>query len=126
MTCTLCWDKPKQVMTKEERGAYTADGSPPGCYVPNMSHSDIKKWKAKLLGKKSGFPRVEIRKNSFVVVVSLGNGYAYKFYKPEHTKGIQVHIASAGPIQLTFKELDELNDAVNEARDVLVALDLQK
>lgn len=56
----LVWDKPAQVMTPEEYAAISADGAPPGVYVPNMSKEDTYKWRARKIGGKD--PRVEIRK----------------------------------------------------------------
>lgn len=71
----LCWDKPKKVMTAKQReDTYSSDCGVPGTFVPNMSDDDRGRWKAKLVGHKAGHPQVEIRKDSFVVVVAL-TGY---------------------------------------------------
>lgn len=114
----LMWDKPAKIMTEEERAAaYQADGAPPGVYVPNMSDEDRRRWKAKKIG--GDHPRVEIRKDTFVVIVSLGGGYHYKHYKPKQTEGVNIHIAAAGPIMLTFEEWAEFQQAVQEAREAL-------
>jgi hypothetical protein len=115
----LSWDKPLRAMPVEEWASWQADSAPPGTYVPNMSDADIRKWKAKKVGFKAGHPQIEIRKDSTVVVVSLGGGYKYKYYTPERTEGINVHIATAGPIQWTWQEFAELQKAVAEARAIL-------
>jgi len=115
----LFWGKPKKIMREEQRReTYSSDSEVPGTYVPNMSDEDVKRWKAKLVGHRSGHPHVEIRKDTAVIIVSLG-GYRYKFYTPEKTRGINIHIASAGPIQWTFDDFDNLVKAVEEAKEVL-------
>lgn len=124
----LMWDKPKRVMSSEEReDRYSADGAPPGTYVPNMSTADKARWKAKLVGKKVGFPQVELRKDGMVIVLSL-KGYKYKHYDLRQTKGARrwptVHIALSGPMQLTLEELDELKLAIDEGMQFL--RDLEK
>lgn len=134
----LSWEKPKQLVSKEEWAENQADGAPPGTFAPNMSPADIGKWKAKLVGQKTGFPQVEIRKDSTVIIVSL-NGYKYKYYDTrrsqenlekarKYDKNVQfadwpvVHLASAGPMQLTYQELEELQSAITEALGFLYTL----
>src|SRR3954451_18558128 len=78
----LMWDKPEKVMTTEEWQSISADSAPPGVYVPNMSDDDKQRWKAKLVGKRAGYPHVEIRKTDrgcvqILLIVSLGGGYSY-------------------------------------------------
>jgi hypothetical protein len=76
----LTWEKPKKLKSSEEHAAdYSADGAPPGVYVPNMSAEDQAKWKAKVVGANTGYPQVEIRKNGFVLIIS-SRGYKYKNY----------------------------------------------
>jgi len=119
----LSWDKPKRARSKEAHAQISADGAPPGVYVPNMSQEDQLKWKAKLVGVKTGHPQVEIRRthrgNGLVIIVSLGGGYSYKYYKREETKGLNIHIASSGPQQMTFQDFEDMIAAVNEAKEVL-------
>jgi len=115
----LSWDKPAQVMTKDEWSSISADSAPAGVYTPNMSREDSKKWKARKVGFKSGHPQIEIRREAMVIVVSLGGGYKYKFYTPDKTKGINVHISQSGAAQITFKEFDQMVEAILEAQDVL-------
>lgn len=51
---------------------YSADGAPPGVYVPNMSDEDKEKWLAKVAYGKTDYPQAEIRKGGgFVIIVSL-------------------------------------------------------
>lgn len=122
MMSILSWDKPAKLRSSEEHAAiYSSDGGPPGTYVPNMSEEDMGKWKAKLTGTKRGFPQIEIRKsfsNQMLIIVSLG-GYSYKYYTPEKTKDKNIHISVNGPLQMTFEEMQEMNVAIEEAREFL-------
>ncbi|PZR63210.1 MAG: hypothetical protein DI537_51960 [Stutzerimonas stutzeri] len=164
----LMWDKPKKVMTVEQWAEhYGFEDGPKGGYSPNMSEADQLAWKAKITGKKLGFPQVEIRKTTdrgsqVLIIVSLGEGYNYKQYLavskdtyfpdeaayiaaigpgsryPQHetieeakkgyelyrypTKGINIHMATNGPIQMTFDELGHMNEAIEEAKTALLAL----
>lgn len=68
--------------------------------------------------------QVELRKkfrnwNSILLIVSNGTGYSHKFYKPERTEGVNVHMSLNGPLQLTFAELDEIRDVVQKAKKFL-------
>lgn len=180
----LRWDKPKKVMTAQQWGEhYGFDGGPIGGYSPNMSEADQLSWKAKITGKKLGFPQVEIRKTTergsqVVIIINAGDGYNYKYYRavddghkqyndyqdyvlkqalhyhnkyPQQyptmtdavdfikdcggqdgeaqfwqakypTKGINVHIATNGPIQMTFDEMEDMRKAIEEAKIALNAL----
>lgn len=180
----LRWDKPKKIMTAQQWGEhYGFDGGPIGGYSPNMSEADQLSWKAKITGKKLGFPQVEIRKTTergsqVVIIINLGDGYNYKYYRavnddyaqyvdyndyvnkqaahyhskyPQNyptmadaiqfikdcarsdgeaefwrckypTKDINVHIATNGPIQMTFDEMTDMQNAIEEAKMALTAL----
>lgn len=179
----LRWDKPKKIMTAQQWGEhYGFDGGPIGGYSPNMSEADQLSWKAKITGKKLGFPQVEIRKTTnhgsqVVIIVNLGEGYNYKYYRaiedsytkyadyqdylnqeglhyhqkyPNQyptlqdgidlikkcgdearfwqskypTKGINVHIATNGPIQMTFEEMIDMQRAIDEAKIALTSLEI--
>ena len=127
----LMWDKPKRAKNVQAwKDSYGFEDGPAGGYVPNMSEKDKRRWKAKLVGKTTDHPQVEIRKSTKAVqltmVVSLGNGYNYKYYKVDetkhssyHTKGVNVHVALNGGLQLTFDEMDEMQTAVAEAKAFL-------
>lgn len=121
----LSWDKPTKLRTSAEHAAtYSADGAPPGTYVPNMSDEDMQKWKAKLTGTRRESPQVEIRKsfsNQMLIIVTLG-GYSYKSYTPEETKDKNIHISVNGPLQMTFDDLQEMNAAIEEAKQFLLNL----
>lgn len=127
----LYWDKPAPIMSAEERAAtYVADSAPPGVYVPNMSREDALRWKAKLTGHKAKppHPQVEIRRAGLVIIVSLGGGYRYKFYgDPKRpylaTDGVNIHLASSGPQQMTFDSFAEMVQAIAEAREYLENLE---
>lgn len=162
----LMWDKPKKKLSKEEWAeSYGFEDGPTGGYLPNMSKEDKLRWKAKITGKKLGFPQVEIRKTTengsqILLIINLGDGYNYKYYKavnPEAksyeeyneqygpssrfkiyptqeeldkayakdknpTKGINVHISTNGPIQMSFDELNDMNCAIEEAKVALAEL----
>jgi hypothetical protein len=123
MASIINWDKPQKIRpSKEHAGMYSSDSGVPGTYMPNMSDDDIKKWKGKVVGATTGSPQVEIRKDCMVIIVSLGGGYQYKFYKRERTTGINIHVSMAGPTQLTFAEWDEMKNVVEEARQKLLTL----
>jgi hypothetical protein len=123
----LSWDKPEKIMSKEAWQSISADGAPPGVYSPNMSHEDMKKWKAKFIGGKS--PRVEIRKTTDngtqVLIVVTNGGFPCKVdrFTPEgielHSKGKNVRISQNGPAFFSFAELESLQQAVTEAKAVL-------
>lgn len=120
----LSWDKPEKVMSIEEWASWQADSAPPGTYVPNMSKEDVRRWKAKRVGFKAGHPQIEIRKDSTVIIVSLHGGYKYKGYSADrvgayNTDNINLHIATAGPIQWTWEEWAECQEAIKEAREAL-------
>lgn len=123
----LVWEKPKKLRdSKEHADSYSADGAPPGAYVPNMSAEDRLKWKAKLVGHKTGYPQVEIRRDGCVIIVST-RGYKYKHYdtrdirqwkkasKPAEDVKL-IHIACSGPMYLTEREYAEMLEAVREAK----------
>lgn len=116
----LCFDKPKKARSTEEHNiGCSSDCGVPGTYVPNMSREDRKKWKGKIVGKSGKRPlQIEIRKNSFVTVVGL-KGYKYKYYD---TTKFNIHVAAAGPIQMTFKDWEEWRQCVEEATKILADL----
>ena len=70
----LVWEKPKRKVSVDEWKKDSFDGGPPGGFRPNMSDEDMRAWKAKLVGKTTETPRVEIRKSTpraqLLIVVS--------------------------------------------------------
>lgn len=85
----LMWDRPKQRVGKKAwKDEYGFDGGPDGGYQPNMSQDDANRWKAKLVGTRTGFPQVEIRKQAgpslMLIIVNLGAGYSYKSNTPSY------------------------------------------
>lgn len=96
-----------------------------------MSDDDYNKWRAKVVGQKTGYPQVEIRHSGAVIIVSYA-GYKYKTYDTRPTEENlakarrfdrdddgsswpKVHIACAGPIQMTLSEFNDMNIAIGEA-----------
>ena len=120
----LNWNKPEKIMSVDKWKSISADSCPPGVYTPNMSDKDNFKWKAKLIKGKN--PRVEIRKafqktnnkqypnsiNYFaqsLIVVSLKS----------EVKDCNVVLSLNGKAGMSFDELDEMVQAIQEAKDVL-------
>lgn len=103
----ICWDKPKKLRS-------TWNGK-----VTHITTS----------------PQVEIRKDSLVVIVGL-KGYTYKYYKAGRkmlvpakgpsTKNLNIHIAAAGALRMSFKTWEELIQVMAEARQVLEKLKLEQ
>jgi hypothetical protein len=96
-------------MPLDEWRSISADGAPPGVYVPNMSDADAATWRAKKIG--GADPRVEIRvlKGSQVLVV----------VRPH-----EIRVSMNGPAQFTNQDFDDLHTAVREAMDVLEIAEL--
>ena len=125
MSQLLMWDKPAKKMAVDEwKDSYGFEDGPTGGYLPNMSDQDAARWKAKLVGKTTSSPQVEIRRtmgNQLLLIVNLGGGYAYKHFTREGTKarGVNVHLSTNGPLQMSFDDQAELNQVVQEARQYL-------
>src|ERR1700735_2448356 len=117
----LMWDKPERVQSVKDWKSQSFEDGPTGGYLPNMSPEDEQRWKAKLVGKTTGFPQVQIRKTTkgaqFLFIVRLGDAYKYSHDQPETTKGINVHISLNGPAMMTFEDVDNMQKAIAEARD---------
>lgn len=109
----LSWDKPTPLHDpKEHAEMYQADSAPPGVYQPNMSLEDQMKWKAKKTGYKAGRPQIEIRRNGLVIIVALKH-HTYKYCnRVPH----QLHISMNGPMHWSFEELDQMCEAIREAK----------
>lgn len=141
----LMWDKPKKAMSSADWSSLSADGAPPGVYVPNMSDEDRHRWKAKLVGQATGFPQVEIRKDSTVIVLSL-RGYKYRHYDTRQTPEAianerankhcsdllapndwaTIHFASAGPMMLSTRGLEEMQQAIAEGLARLKEIEIDR
>lgn len=136
----LMWEKPKQVISKEEWKGNQADGAPPGTWMSNMSHEDSMRWKAKVVGATLGFPQVELRRNGMVVILSK-RGYKYNGYDCRQTPEALaeyaekkkkygwkdeldsvVHIASSGAQSMSFREYEEFQQALKEGWEALEGL----
>lgn len=138
----LCWDKPKKAMSAEQWANNAGfDGGPPGGYVPNVAQDDLYKWRAVIKYKKTDHPQIEIRRSSgfnhvqLLVIVAL-DGYTYQNRVPEPrdkqpgdrygwwecTKGVNVHMSMNGSYQMTFDEMAQLSQAIQEAKEALEAL----
>lgn len=114
----LSFDKPKKIMATEQWKEISADGAPPGVYTSNMSLDDEMKWKAKLIKGKDA--RIEIRKTF------TGLGYCAKVcivvYKDVSEEFADVVISTNGKIGASFQQIKEMNEAINEAKEILKSL----
>ena len=127
----LSWDTPKKKRSTEEHNAmHSSDSGVEGTYVPNMSEDDNLKWKAKLINKGKANARVEIRKlfpakyaQVFIIVALDGWDLSSKGETKDNTSGLNVRISTNGAIAMTFKELNELNQAVEEAKKAIIAFE---
>jgi hypothetical protein len=126
----LMWGAPKKLRTPQQNAEhYGFEDGPTGGYVPNMSENDALRWKAKMTGQKRGVKQIELRKSfrsaQVTIIVTLDGGYTYKYYGSKDyphlsTEGIQIHMATNGPIQMSFDEMAEMNGAVQEAKTKLL------
>lgn len=98
----LYWQTPKKAMPREEWEKISADGAPPGVYVPNMSQADRERWKAKRIG--GADRRVEIRK-------TLGGTQMLMVVRPDGS----VRLSMNQGAQFSLDDLREFNYAVDEA-----------
>jgi hypothetical protein len=126
----LSFAKPKKVMSSEDYASISADSAPPGVYTGNMSQADRLRWKAKLVGSRSGNHQIEIRTTepgaNLVVVV---NGSMPNFERQKHSwrqRELDPHsikVSANGPTFYTTRLWGSFTDAVEEARKVLALLD---
>ena len=124
----LRWDKPPREVSVEEWKSRSADGAPPGVYTPNMSVEDMETWKAKRVGE-----TVEIRKSFQGVQVKARVSNYGKFlkgvwkdrngevYRRDYAEG-HIALSMNGTTYLTYHDLEELQQAIAEAREVLDAI----
>lgn len=137
----LCWDKPKKEFDTHEDyvEANSSSAEADGTYVPNMSDEDNAKWKARLVGQKSGPLRVEIRRGwggvQMLLVVSESNVWSnedvarhdkymadFPVYAENHgLMPLKDHIALSmnGTFRCTFEEWSEVQVVIDEAREYL-------
>lgn len=105
------WNKPARLNTPAVHAAmHEFDSGPPGGYVPNMSEEDARTWRGKLIGGND--PRVELRKTightQVVVVVRLTTKF-----------GQNIEMSANGRIQLSFSDMDEMQQVIAEAKQKL-------
>jgi hypothetical protein len=111
MKLVLSWEAPPNATSTEQWQSISADGAPPGVYTPNMSAEDARKWKAKLVGKTTDNPRVEIRKTT-------GNGIQVLIVVSRN----EIHLSMNGKAEFNTGEFWELENAIIEAQDALDGL----
>lgn len=123
----LWWGTPAKAMPQQEWLAISADGAPPGVYVPNMSEADQFRWKARLAGQRTpGELRVEVRKS----VSSPGTGRTHKENRGNRWGTFaqvlvlvyedgEVRVSANGQMAFSPQDWAELATAVSEARKAL-------
>jgi hypothetical protein len=119
----LTFEKPKKLRsTKEHNQMYQSDSDVAGTYVPNMSEEDQKKFKAKYI--KGDHERIEIR---VLIGGANVNIFVYKeVYWPEWNtdwskRHKNVKLSMNSGIQLTFEEWEQIQQVVEEAKNILNA-----
>lgn len=122
----LTWDKPKKIQTTEEwKESAGFDGGPAGGYTSNMSIEDEQKWKAKITQVKT-FPQIEIRKSAgsqVLIIVSLTGNFTANSHKEDYNlydRIVNVRISMNGPSSFSFEEMNEMNQAIQEAKQKLI------
>ena len=140
MSQVVMWDKPERVISKEDWKAISADSAPPGVYTSNMSDEDMGRWKSKVVGATLGSPQIELRKvfsgsykklpgerwgsgfcaNMLVIVAT--KGFQYKGVKREESVDYNVYISMNAGAAMTFVEYEEMQQAIQEAKDKLAEL----
>lgn len=129
---TLSFAKPKKAMSSEEyANSYSSDCGVPGTYSGNMNQEDRLRWKAKLVGSRSGNHQIEIRtvepRSNLVVVVNgaMDQPQAKKpFYRMEG-EPFSIKLSANGPTFYDPALWERLQEAVEEARKVLALLDAE-
>ena len=109
MIMSLSFIKPAKISSSEAHNTYySSDTNVAGTYVPNMSDDDRQKWKAKVI-LRGDDPRVEIRKSvNWVQLVLIVR------------KDGSVKMSANGKLEFDGKTFKELQEAVDEARSLLV------
>lgn len=115
-------------MPVEKWKSISADGAPPGVFTSNMSDDDKLRWKARLVGSKSGDHEIEIRSqkpmaNLVAVVNGTMPGYDPKAPLSWTGKPGQIKLSANGPMYFDPDVWADFTRAVHEARQVLVLLD---
>jgi len=136
----LSFDKPKKVRpTKEHNDMFTSDSGVAGTYVPNMSDTDRERWKGKYITGEN--ERIEIRKTmhgtQLLIVVrkfapppkpkypaqgqyteARYNAYREAYAKWDDQRG-NIKISMNGAMWLLNEDWLEINQAIDEAQDIL-------
>ncbi len=125
----LTFAKPKRAQSVEAWKSISADGAPPGVYTPNMSEKDQERWRAKLVGTKSGELRIEIRssKSGSQMVIIVAGAKQVELSRNQYRRTTldpyEIKMSANGPLWFKVEVWKELKAAVQEARDILSTLD---
>ena len=119
----LDFNKPNKLQpTKDHNQDNMSDSGIDGTYVPNMSHADRLKWKAKHIKGKD--ERIEIRTeepgvNLLVIVYKKPRfHYQNKYHEQTH----QIRMSMNGTSVWTMNQWKDLETAVQEAKEILSGL----
>jgi hypothetical protein len=143
----LSFDKPKKISSTEEHNKkFSSDSGIAGTYVPNMSEDDKLKWKAKHITGED--ERIEIRKTfegvQILIIVYKKEYHPSKPVFPEYDGGGKdfyweqanifyhadcarydkrhenIRISMNGKLNLTWSNLSDMNEAIEEAYEILI------
>lgn len=119
----LSFEKPKKLRSSKEHNEKYMNESG-HAWIPNMSEKDMEKWRAKHITGKD--ERIEIRKTfsgTQVLIVVFKNKRFTKWeedrvaWSKNHNN---VRISANGKIDMTFDQYDELKQAIEEAKQILL------
>jgi len=124
----LDFNKTKKLRTSAEHSSiYMSDSGIAGTYVPNMSKSDMEKWKAKHI--KGDNERIEIRKTlggtQLLIIVRKNAPMKYpkshdrETWKQYNDQKGSIKMSMNGSLWMTFEEQNELINAIEEAKTIL-------
>jgi len=127
----LNFNKPEKIRTTEEHnGTYQSDAGVDGTYVPNMSREAMCGWKAKHIRGEN--ERVEIRKSigGTQILIIVYKDIQFTPWNVDRSKWAKNHqniqISMNGKIDMEFHTWGEMQEAVAEAKGILLIEDINK
>jgi hypothetical protein len=123
----LYLEPPKKAMSVADWKEMGFEDGPPGAYVPNVAEKDLDKFRAKLFYKKTEDVRIEIRTSrhgSQILVVVRPKPFLEKpkYEGARPVKAEQVKLTCNGPLQMSFAEWNDFNEAIKEAKELLTIM----
>lgn len=115
---------PKKIRSTEEHNKkYSSDSGVAGTYVPNMSVTDMNKWKGKHI--KGNDERIEVRKTingtQLLIVIFKNQRFTpWEVNRDEwRNNHKEIRLSMNGKAELTFSDFEELKEVVSEAKTIL-------